>query len=50
MKFELTAETKEVYGRTFYQIRALLSFGTVSKGDLGGWVEKDDNLSQSGNA
>ena len=50
-KFELTTNTKIVFGKTLFQIRALISFGNVKAGDLGGWVEKEDNLSQvSGDA
>lgn len=50
MKYELTSETKVVFGRTLYRIRALVSFGSVLKGEAGGFVEKTENLSQSGNA
>lgn len=46
MKFELTSETKVVFGKTLYRIRALVDFGIVKAGDLGGFVEKEDNLSQ----
>jgi len=46
MKFKLTKNTKEVYGTTLYQIEAVSSFGDVKKGDLGGWIEKEENLSQ----
>lgn len=49
-KFELTSETKAFFGKTLYRIRALISFGDVSAGDLGGFVEKEENLDQSGNA
>lgn len=49
-KFELTNETKTVCGRTLFRIKALISFGNVSAGDLGGFVEKEENLSHSGNA
>lgn len=49
-KFELTSETKVVFGRTLYRIKALVKFGNVDAGELGGWVEKEENLSQSGNA
>lgn len=49
-KFELTSTTKMVFGRTLYQIKASMSFGTVSEGELGGWIEKEGNLSQDGNA
>ena len=46
-KFELTSETKVVFGRRLFRIRALIDvcYG-VKKGDLGGWVEKEENLSQ----
>jgi hypothetical protein len=50
MKFKLTNNKKEVFGVTFYQIEALKDFGNVGKGDLGGWVEKESNLSQKDNA
>lgn len=51
-KYELTNETKKVTlsCRTFFvhRIKALKDFGDVKKGDLGGWVEKESNLSQEG--
>lgn len=50
VKFKLTKNTKTFCGRTFYQIKAVASFGLVVSGDLGGWVEKENNLSQNGNA
>ena len=50
-KFELVAElSKEFFGRKLFRIRALISFGDVSKGDLGGWIEKEVCVDQSGNA
>ena len=50
MKYELTDETIEVYGRTLHRIKALKNIGTdVKKGDLGGFVESERNLSQKGN-
>jgi hypothetical protein len=48
-KFELTKNTKSLHGRTLFQIRALISFADVCEGDLGGWVEKEENLSQEDN-
>ena len=48
MKYELTKETKKIDLRTLYRIRALKNFGNVKKGDLGGWVEFEENLSQEG--
>ena len=48
-KFKLTKNTKEVFGVTLFQIQALKDFFSVSKGELGGWVEKESNLSQENN-
>ena len=50
MKYKLTKETKEVYGIKVYQIEALKDFNNVSKGDKGGWIEKEENLSQEDNS
>ena len=47
-KYELTNETREFQGRVLHRIRALKDFGSVRAGDLGGWVEKEGNLSQLG--
>ena len=49
-KYELTSETKVVFGRTLHRIQALISFGNVEAGELGGWVEKEENLDHPGNA
>jgi len=49
-KYSLTEETKIEYGVTLHRIKANISFGIVTKGDLGGWIEKEDNLYQEGNA
>lgn len=49
-KFELTEETIEWNGCTLHRIKALKDFETltksIKKGELGGWVEKEGNLSQ----
>ena len=50
MKYSLTKNTKEWGGKTLYQIKAEASFSVVTKGDLGGWIEKEENLSQGGDA
>ena len=47
-KYELTNETIQVNNKTLYRIKALRDFGNVGKGDLGGWIEKETNLSQEG--
>ena len=48
-KYKLTDETMNIYGRTLYRIEAVKEFADVKKGDKGGWVESEDNLSQDGN-
>ena len=50
MKYKLTSNTKNWWGITLYQIQATCSFNNVSKGDLGGYIEKESNLDQSDNA
>jgi hypothetical protein len=49
-KYKLTSESKEYFGITLYRIEALKDFGGVSKGDKGGFIEKEENLSQEDNA
>lgn len=48
-KYELTNITMKFQGRTLYRIRALKDFYDVKKGDLGGWVSNENNLSQEDN-
>ena len=48
-KYKLTDETMTIYGRTLYRIEALRDFNDVKKGDKGGYIEKEENLSQNGN-
>lgn len=45
-KYILTEKTKEFKGHTLYRIQAVKDFGEVKKGDLGGWIESEKNLSQ----
>ena len=46
-KYELLKEDSiSVYSSTLYRIRALKDFGYIKAGDLGGYIEKEDNLSQ----
>ena len=49
-KYKLTNETIKIDGITLYRIRAIKSFSNVKAGDFGGWVEKEENLSQMGDA
>lgn len=52
-KYEFTGIKKEVELPegvvTLRQIRAIRKFGDVEEGELGGWIEKEQNLSQKGN-
>ena len=50
-KYELIKEdTKQIYDITLYRIRALKNFGAVKAGDLGGYIQSENNLSHGGNA
>ena len=49
-KYKLTDEIKVVFGRTLHRIQAIVSFSDVEEGELGGFVEKEANLSQDGDA
>jgi hypothetical protein len=49
-KYLLTKTTKKWMEKTLFQIKAKKSFGDVAEGELGGWIEKEDNLSHSGDA
>ena len=44
-KYKLTEETLEIEGHVLNRIIALRDFGEVKKGDLGGFIEKESNLS-----
>ena len=49
-KYELTSDTKVINDVKLHRIKSLDSFGNIKKGDLGGWIESEKNLSQDGNA
>lgn len=49
-KYELTDQSIELLGVTLRRIRALRDFGNVKKGELGGYVQSEDNLSHAGDA
>ena len=48
MKYKLTKNKKTIKEITLYQIEALKDFSNIKKGDLGGWIEKESNLSHRG--
>ena len=47
-KYELTSDSIKVNGHTLYRIKARRSFSGVKIGDLGGFIESEDNLSHEG--
>lgn len=47
-KYHLTEETKEMNGKLLHRIKAARDFSDVEAGDLGGWVESENNLSHQG--
>ena len=48
-KYQVTNDIIEFNGRTLFRIRALKDFDDVKKGDWGGFVRNEYNLSQEGN-
>ena len=48
-KYKLTEESINYYDKKLYRIEALKDFANVKKGDKGGYVESEANLSQEGN-
>ena len=49
-KYKFTGLTKTEGETILHQIEALKDLGMVRKGDAGGWIEKEGNLSFDGNA
>ena len=50
-KYELVVDdTITFWGWKLFRIKALISFGSVDAGDLGGYIYTEDNLSQEGDA
>ncbi|WP_041581422.1 hypothetical protein [Bartonella grahamii] len=48
-KFALTNETRVFGNHTLYRIQALKDFADIKAGTLGGFIEKESNLSHDGN-
>ena len=52
IKYRLTDETKVIENnyskKTLYRIQAIVDFGDVKAGELGGFIEDEANLSQEG--
>ena len=46
----LVNKSINVAGKKLYRIEALKDFGRVKKGNLGGYIQSESNLSQNGNA
>lgn len=53
-KYEFTGETKQINTIsgtvTLHRIKASVAFDNIKSGDIGGWIEKKENLSHDGNA
>ena len=50
-KYELVVDdTITFWGWKLFRIKALISFGSVDAGELGGYIQKEENLSQEGDA
>ena len=50
-KYELTSNfVINSFGEKLFQIKATVDFGIVKKGELGGYIESEKNLTQNGNA
>ena len=49
-KYEFTGVNIDFWGKKLFQIRAKRSFWSVNKWDLGGYIEKEKNLSASDNS
>lgn len=49
-KYVLTDEVKWIGGHKLHRIKAIVSFGDVVCGELGGYIEKEINLSHEGHA
>lgn len=50
-KFKLTSEfIVDISGVKLFRIKALIEFGNVKAGDLGGYIEKEKKLSHMGDA
>ena len=50
MKYKLTEKYIENLGVKLFQIQAVTAFSCISKGELGGYIQSEQCLSQSGNA
>lgn len=48
-KYEITEKFTFIQHKVVHRIRALKDFGPVKKGEYGGYVESEANLSQKGN-
>lgn len=49
-KYKFTGETKDFLGIKLRRIQAEKDFGDIKAGELGGWIEKEENLRQYGYA
>ena len=50
MNYKLTEETIIIQGHELHRIECVESFNCINKGDKGGYIESEKNLSQDGEA
>lgn len=48
MKYTITSNILTIDGCDFFQVKALKDFGNVKAGELGGYIQSSENLSQEG--
>lgn len=46
----IKTDKKTFEGKPLFQIKAKVSFGNIAKGEKGGYIEKEANLSADGDA
>ena len=49
-KYEFTGKEKKIFGLTFEQIVCVPAFASIAVGHIGGRIESESNLDQSGDA
>lgn len=47
IKYEFTGKTKVSFGVTLKQIVCVTAFSFISVGDIGGWIQSEENLAQT---
>jgi hypothetical protein len=48
-KYTLTKENMKDYDKTLHRMQVIRNFANIKKGDMGGFVESEENVSYDGN-